>query len=402
MKNINTVFEAHCTRAIDKHFLLDVLTYVDKFVKKDPNHINFFGGNLLGVYPVKFTTSDDGLRWQEDILQVDDWEQLTRDVQDLPEVVKDRKVSGNPLNLSFLWVAHKGYTSSLLTLEQRIQLATATLDMLQYKFITSLHSRRFPHPANEQIALALYESLDLKTQLKRCGSWKAMVDERTEELLSKGSIHYATIREFNNDHRIVRMINDISSKLSSMFNIMTTKFHEIKLQDARIATSSKYMQVDGEAVLKEHINKYIHIKTVMHTVVEDRLAFIKPELITVLTEYVNTVNKKYLLDSLNFISENYHAKYKISLPSLVEDILMFSFDTLRKENVSIKRITEVVIHMLPILRSSRLLSPEYKEIKEKLDIVIDDAIPRISESDIASTKIGIVMYIVVRAFLEVK
>jgi hypothetical protein len=400
--NVNSVFEAHFEQKIDKAFVTKVLQYVDGFIKKNPTHIAFFGGNLIGVYPIKYLTTEDGFTWIEDILAIDDWDKLTKDVHSLPEIDKTRHVSSNLINLSLLWITHKALVSDILTEELRHRLAIACLNMLQYKFITSLHHKRFPHPANEEIALAVYESLDLKFQLKRLGSWQGLVEYNSEKILAHTAKHYHTLKDFNDDREIVLMVNDISTKVRSVVQTLTDRFYEIHKSDARIATTSKYMQVDGESILKDYVNHYSHIKSVMHNVVPDKLSFIREEITTIITDIVSTVYGQYLTTSLEFISNNYHSKYKVDIPELVDDILMFVFDMLKKERTHVKHLTEIATTLLPLLRSSRLISPAYKDIKERLDVLINSAIPKISEVDAASTKIGIVMYITIRAFIETK
>jgi len=399
-KNLTEVFLHHVGVPVDRNLLAAVLTYTMNFVRKDEDSISFFGSPLLGVYPVKFTT-EDKLLWIEDVLQINDFDQLRDDIYDLPDIDKTFNVSSDAVNLSFCWVAYQALISTTLTLKEREALAKTAIDMLQYKFISSIHTRSFPHRANIEISMAVYENLDNKSQLKRAGSWKGLVDIRTADILGPSGLHANTIRTLQTDYQVVKMLNDIWSRMKSIFRILNDSFYTIRDTTARIASTDKFTQVDGEAILKDSVNKYAHIKTHMHDIVPDRNSFVKDELIKIVMLNVNTAYQNYLKDTLYFISQNYSAKYKaVNISDLIDEILMFAFDVIRKDKIELNNLPSIAIKMRNMLRSSRVVSPEFKIIKEKMGIIIDDANHRITEVNNASTKIAVVLYIVLRALMK--
>jgi len=397
---INKVFNKHVTLKIDHAFALKVVTHVHNFTRKDSEFIEFFGGNLIGVNKITWSAIDSTV-WIEDILEVSDYDLLCSEIWELPHINKNWQIACNPINLSFLWLCHQALVSNILSQKDKDALAAASLNMLQYRFITSIHSHNFRFPANISIALAVYEGLDNKSQLKKYGSWQGLVDARTEDILGHDSLHASTIRTLESDKDIINMVNDIWNRLKSIFKILTADFHRIKDTNARISSTTKYTTVDGEMILKDSINKYAHIKSLMHDIIPDRNSFIREDLLNIITLTVTTVYPEYLKTTLTYISENYNAKHKyVFFPGLIDDILMYAFDIIRHEKIELDNLPAIAIKMRGMFRSSRVTDPLYISIKHRLNIIIEDANPKINEANNSSTKIAVNLYIILRALLK--
>lgn len=400
VRSMNDVFDIHVKIALDRRFIVKFLTHVEKFLRKDENHIAFFGGNLIGVYPIKWTI-DDKLTLIEDILQIDDYDLLVTDIYDLPDINKNFHVSSDAINLVLLWLAHKALTSKTLTDKEKILLAEASINMLQYKFLTSIHSRYFKFSSNISIAMEVYEQLDNKSQLKRHGSWKGLVQARTQDILHEDSLHTNTIRKFDNDIANVKMINDIWNRLKSIFNILTDDFYRIKDTQARIITNNPFTMVEGEAILKDSINRYAHIKSNMHAIVPDRNAFIREDMIQVIITSNSSVYPQYLKASLEYMSNNYLQPHsKVDIMTTIDEILEFTFRIIRREKIALDNIGAIAIKLRGALRASRLQMHEYDIIKEKVNEIVELANHRITDVNINSTRIAVILYVSLIALIK--
>ena len=398
-KNLIQICEAHIKQPIDRKFMMKVLLYVSSFARRDEAHINFLGGNLIGAYPIKWV-SEDRFKWVEDVLEIQDYDQLCLEIYDLPDINKAFIVSSNAVNLSFLWVAHQALKSEHLNPKDRYALAHAAINMLQYKFVSSIHTHNFKYAADMGVALAVYEALDNKSQLKRLGSWQALIDARSDDILGIDSLHTVTIRALETDLAVAKMVNDIWNRLKSIIKILTDSFYHIRDIDAKLASTSKFTQIDGEAILKDSFNHYGHIKSVMQNLVPDRNAFIRDDLINIITLAVTTVYPIYLRDSLRFMSENFSAKHKhIDIPTLVDDILIYAFGIIREEKIELHNIPTIAIKLRGVLRSSRITDREYLSIKDRTAVIIKAANTKITEVNIASTRVALLLYVILRALL---
>ena len=146
-RTIKAVFDKHLGKHLvfDRKLLKKILQHVASFETRDEDHINFLGGNLLGVVNLHYNDGDVE-EWIDDILDVDDWEELVEDYHDLPEVEKSFAVSGSTINMSFVYLAHMALTSKHLSASDRERGATAVFIMLQYRFLSSLVNHFFPYP----------------------------------------------------------------------------------------------------------------------------------------------------------------------------------------------------------------------------------------------------------------
>ena len=383
---------------IDRALVKKVMQYTIAFTRKNEDHINFFGGNLIGVYSVKWIKEDE-LLWMEDILHIADIEELRDDVSDLPNINDNFIVSSDVINLSFMWLAHKALNAKELTHDEKDKFVRSVLNMMQYKFISSLHTRRFKYKANMEVALAVYEQLTQKSMIKRCESWAALVDARTEDILDPHGVSYNAIKDFDKDEEIVRVINDIWCRTSSIIQLLTDDYYKMLESESRISTNKLFTTIDGTDILKNNTNKFMQIKTYMHDIIPDRNAFIKEDLKKVILQIVDTANPHFLDATLLYFVQNIKSKKQHELISLVDDILTYVFEIIRKEKMDIRSVPVITMKLKASFRSSRNANPLFISIKERMGHIVSDSNHRIDDGDLSSVRIAAMLYISVRALI---
>jgi hypothetical protein len=402
--SILKIFNEQVTRPVNREFVLDVVTYAKGIARKHDrmrNHIDFLGGNLIGVYPF-IMINEDLFIWKNEVMQFTDFDKLQSDIYDLPDITRGFKVSSDAVNISFLYLVHKALTSDLPE-KEKVLMSEAAIMALQYKLLSSLHTRRFPYPADEGISQMVYESLDNKSQLKQYGSWLAMLTARAESILGHDALHATIIRELTPDRGIVLALNDIQTRLRSLVQGLTNKYYAIKDSQSKLITTSKFTIVEGEAILKDTTNAQAHIKNLMEHIVPDKNNFIKDDIMDAVIITIKTAHKLHLSKTLEFISENYTVKnkghIKFDIEELIDEILMFCLLLIKKENIHLSNVPEVAMKLKGVLGSSRFKSPEFLDIKEKMDIIVEESNPRIHENAVTSTRIAAIFYICLRGLL---
>ena len=72
METIKSVFD-EVTRdvSVDAKLIQRIHQYERAFVNRNEDHIAFFGGNLMGVHPMRFRPTDRD-NWFSDVLMIDD------------------------------------------------------------------------------------------------------------------------------------------------------------------------------------------------------------------------------------------------------------------------------------------------------------------------------------------
>lgn len=397
--NVKELMGKYTDININRDFVRKVVEYQNRFMRKNEDTINFLGGNLIGVYSFKYL-EEDRLEWIEDILRIDDIDGLKNEVHNNTKINKEFFVSSDITNLSLVWVAHKALVDKSLTDIESEKLARAAIDMLQYKFLSSIHTRFFKYSANEGLAKATYESLDKKSGLKKYGTWKGLLDSRTSDILADNSIWFKTLRSFDNDIDIIKMLNDIQGRLKAIMKKLTDTFNRLLDMDAKIHSSGKFVIVEGEELLKDYHSRYEKVRNRLHEVVPFRNDFINDNVMEAVAKTITTVNKHHMENTLKYISDNYNSKSGVQIKQLLDDIVIFAFDVIRQEKISLDHIPTTMIKLRNLFRSSRAIDPNLISIRDRMGVQVEKALTIHNTSTIASTRIAVILYITLRGLME--
>lgn len=399
--NINSFFEKHTNVTIDRDFVLKVLTFLDSFSRRNDDHINFFGGNLVGVYTAKWIPLD-GVRWIEDILDIQVVEQLKLDLRTLKDYDPTHKVASDVVNLSMVWTAHKALSSTLPE-DLKQKLAFATIKLMQYKFLTSQHNRHFPYGAPEDLALAVHESLTKKSGLKRLGSWSALIDYRTNIIIDpdKKDGHYYTLIDFNTDLSVLHMVASIQGDIRSIMKNLHRTFDDLNKRDQRIRSVGNFNTIEGEEYLKDVRSRHDVARERLLDVIPNQSLFIKEGIVEAVVEIAKTVSPRQLSSTLKFFSENFEQKkYNKKYKQIIEDLLTYLFTMMRKEKLTQKDVPTIVDKFKGIVRSSRVTDTTILYLRELTGELVEDSLRTNSPGTISSTRIGVLLYLVILVLVD--
>lgn len=401
---IKDIFDKYSGVTFDRKFLKKVLSYVETFKRKDENTINFLGGNLIGVYTFKWV-KEEQLIWIHDIMEVDDTEVLKDEIHSLDAIEPKYNVSSNVTSHSFIYCANGFLNSKSLSKRDAERGAHAAITMLQYGYLSSIHTRFFKYPANEAIAMAVYEGLSRKWGLKKYGSWGGLIEARTNSILdfkNKKNYQAQYIQDMDNDENMPRMLNDVQGRIKAVIKKLFDEYTRMRDQEARIAASGRFATMDGKQVLKESVNKYERVRERISEIIPDTHSFIKQSAIEVILKTVTTVSERQLTDVLLYLSENFEGtkKKNKAYQELVEDIIIYMFELIRKEKIKLNHIPSVMLKLRGMFRSSRVTDPMFISIRQRAGDLVEDAMPRASKSVVASTRIGVILYIALRALIN--
>ena len=399
--SIKDVLEQASGVEINQALVKRVRLYEQSFANANEDHINFFGGNLMGVHPLRFKQSDREL-WLNDVVVMDelDVEDSLRQVKSLdPNWVRANDV----MNLSCLWLAHKFHTDKTLTHEQREEGAIAALLVMQYKFLGSIMAHYFPYPADEATMQAAYAELSRKYALKVAGSWGVLLEQRAREILSPRSVHARVINQFSPDTAVIYAVSDIQGRLREMVKSMCAVFYRVREQGAKIKTDKATFDVDGELVTRDKSRHYTSLINYINDIVDDKPSFIKQELIDVVGDAMHTMSPKLLQITLEWMSVNYRTKESERLEALVKETLLFAFDLISSDRALYAKnsgLTPLISKLRSLYMASRMSDPVLLNTKELSEWVVNQAIVTKNSSVIASVRTGLQLYIVIRALAK--
>lgn len=372
------------------------------FVCKNKDHIDFFGGNLLGVQRVRFTDTDR-IKWFEDVIQMD--EQTLKDfINRLPDIDKTHKVSSDTFNLSCVWMMHKVYIAGS---KRAISpaLAEKTLVciglMLLYRFFTSRLSRHFKYLTDEPTALATYNRLTNKFDIKRLGSWQAVFHDRATNLTGATGLHHKVLEKMDNDKQVVYLLNDTQNRIRAMLKKIYGEFLDVHSQGIKVYSTSANVEYDGEVMFKDKSETLTQYGRYLNEVATDRNAFIKIELINIIADALPTMSPRMLTEVLEWVAANFKLDRTGALDKLIDNILLHAFEViLDDKSLATKHvdITKLVITLRGIYMSSRNTEKILLQNRKETEKLVKKVIKTSNQSAIASVRTGFMLYLVMRAF----
>ncbi len=398
--SIKSIMDQHGSNVkITPAFLKRVHQYRVHFANKNEDHARFFGGNLYGVYPVRFLTSDR-LEWTDEIMQLDEYA-VRQDIVKLPDIKEQWVRVTDTMNVSCMWLLHKIHNDNSLSHVVKEQAMVDVLLVFQYKLLTSLMTHYFKYPTDEATALALYASLSKKFALKQYGTWQRMLEARCMDIIDKSSIHYRTIERFDDDVAIVNMITDIQGRLRAVMKKLYLVFIRIRETNARILSTSGTVEVEGKMVVKDMARNMTKYKRYLNDVMLDRNRFIKNELVVVIGSAMHTLPEKLLSETLEYITVTAGTAQGKVIDQLADETLLHAFNFLIKDRAAFERsndITALITKLRAIYMSSRSTDPSLMLMRELSEKIVLKAVKTRNPSTVASIRTGLCLYLVLRTF----
>ena len=399
-ENIKSIFDRHGKHIkFDKQLLKQIKDYGNGFVNASEDNIHFFGGNAIGVYPVRFKPADRH-SFLTDILGLEESD-IRNEVKNLPTVNEDWVRGTDVMNLSCLWLAHRFKTSGMAARDAEEGLYQSIL-ILNFKLITSLMNHFFPHPVSPELSQMIYDELSMKYTLRREGSWMGLMNERTEDIISPRGIHADTLTKFNDDGDIQYMITDIQGRLRSIIKNLWVVLDDIRKREMKRHKQSYFSELEGEMVIKDMSKRYAGYRTYIETIVSStENEFIKPDLITVVSEMIPTMPKHLLALGLVEFHKQYGRKNKQAIDWLAL-IVTHCFEQVVSDPKVAKKVTNLP-DLLTYMRSLYMASKSKGDV-ETMRVnggkFIKKHMKISNESTVAPVRTGMMLYILLRMFTK--
>jgi hypothetical protein len=397
-RSILEVFEDECKDLqITQKLAKRINLYLLNFMMKNEEHIAFFGGNLLGVQTVRFT-DEDRFRWFDEVIEADE-DPLEYRLHALPKVNPDWNVSSDVFNLSCIWLLHAVFKSHFSEKEKH-QTMVDILMILQCKYLTSLLFHYFQYPADKAVAEATYAELTYKFDLKEAGSWKALLEMKSENILSKDGIHRRTIETLKDDGLVVYMLNDTQGRIRASIKSLYAVFKMVQTQGVRITTTSSVgVEHDGIEVLKDKSHGLMTYTRYINAIISDRNSFIRDELCKVIEKMIHTMPPKLFRATLEWMSDNYRQHNLDVIEEVVNEAMVHSFDYFAAERSLLRNSTDIpslLSRLKGTYTASRGTDPALTSLREKAESVVSMATHNKNKTVIASVRTGVLLYIVSR------
>lgn len=397
METLKSIFaDATPDFVVDQKLIQRLAEFERTFVNRNEAHISFFGGQLTGVHPVRFTPADRE-RWFSEVIDIDDL--LIEDgLKRLPH--NQEWVRANDVfNHSCIWLLNRIMHSSLSPSQKELG-AKLTIQIMQYKFLGSLLYRYFPYPADPGLAQATLAALSRKYLIKTSKSWHDLLEKRAIDMVSSRSVHRNAFMTHGPDIAVIKMINDIQNRLKELLKSISKVFHDLKSRGVRVNSESSVREIDGSVVLKDKTRQYTTFIRYLQQVMDDPKSFVRDDLVDVVADSMHTMNPRLLVEVLEWMSKNRLAPRHEYITELADESLIYAFELIasdRKLYNSRGGLMPLIAKLRSMYMASRMSNESLIKTKDLSDKVVRNALATKNESVIAAVRTGVQLYLVLRA-----
>lgn len=400
-ETIKSIFDDECkSLKIDAKFAKAIHLYQVSFVNKNREHIEFFGGHLLGVQVVRFISADRS-RWFDEVLQAEEGP-LTSRLSELEIIDYDNRIVGSDtMNLSALWLVHAIHHSKYLSDKLKHEAMIDVILALQYKFFTSLMGHYFKFVADPAVAEATYASLSGRFLIKQYKNWSELLRARAEEIIKKDGIHFKTYSKMDDDEACQYMLNDIQGRIRDIMKNIYNEFMIVHKQGSRIYSTSSVVEHDGAEILRDKTKNLSAYTNYIHGVITDRNSFVREELVNVICSVMGTMPPELFRKTLEYMSDNYRHRQSQDIEDLLNKTLIHSFAYLADNRELVNKNTdlaEFLSRLRGVYTSSRSTDPELFYLRDTAERIVGRATHNRNDSVIASIRTGVLLYVVLRSF----
>jgi hypothetical protein len=268
-------------------------------------------------------------------------------------------------------------------------------------FEHSLLYNYFKYPADKAVAEATYARLSYKFSIKNYDSWYSLLRALSERLVQKNGLHWRAIDQMTDDGDVVRMVNDVQSRIRDMIKNIYREFMLVHKQGIKIHSSSAVVEFDGEEVLRDRTHGLQNYTRYIQSVVPDRGSFIRQELVAIIEKLMGSMNPRLFTECLEWMSANYQRQGAGIIEELLDDTLVHSF-TYLSANTTLVRSTHDLPGILSKLKgtytSSRSTDPTLLALREKAEKVAKLATNNKNSNTLAALRTGMLLYICLRTY----
>lgn len=375
--------------------------YVYNFTTRRQGNVDFaefFGSPYLGLQKIVFTTQDRN-EWFSDIFDVDEIE-LRENLHEISSIKSSWAVVGDVFNLTIPYLLYR-INKSKLDNKTKHQAMVDVVCMYHYKCLSSIVNNDYKYQARREVVLETYNRLSLKYDIKKYGSWRALIIARAEFILSPVTgIHYKTFTTMSNDKDIIYMVGDIQDRLRGVVNDINKVFHDVKNQVNIVKIDGVMVGLKDKITVKDMAKEVTQFKNYIEQTLTTGSGFYKEELVGYAAEFVENANKDKLTYVIQKLPEFYNSKKGQLYQDFVDETILHLFEYLHANDINKSDIYNLGMRMKGAYTSHRSLNESVKKLRTMGDEVIKQITGIKTPITITSLRTALLVYIDLRTLAK--
>lgn len=400
MATLKEIYDRHFSEVkFDRNLCNRIIRYSNQFMTKDRDHTEFFGNALMGVNLIYFTDSDNRKLFEE-VLGVDEAALREDFKHHASSVNMDFNVMSEPFNYIGFYLVHRLYGASRdVSGRLREQAQTHAIMITHYRFLTGLFYKRFRFRADYEVAVATYNNLSMKFDIRKYGSWRALLEARAKDLLHHNKTHRQAVMHFKDDDDVIDLVTAVQGRIREVVNKLYSAYMETLEHRERISTQSGMMtKMDGTAVLRDQTHGVATYTQYMLDLLPDARDFIKDELVDVIINMNSAVSKDVFIKILNYISSHASHHRNRYMKDTVEEVIVFLFEFSNQNRSTLRNndFVGLMERLKNVYTSSRTNQRSVLVIRKNADKMIKAAYSIRTAHVISALRTALILYLSLR------
>lgn len=382
---------------ITPKWALNLQKYVYGFITRKvgmTDHMAFFGAPYLGLEKITFTTADRN-QWFSEIFDADE-DELRENLHACTAINKEWAVVGDAFNMTIPYLLYR-INKSKLDEKTKHRAMVDVVSMYHYKCLTSIVHNDYPFIARKEVVLETYNRLSLKYDIKRYGSWRALIEARAEYIINpKTGIHYDAWSKMNDDKKIVYMVGDIQNRLRRAINDINKVFHDVKNKTNIVKTESARVTLSDELSIKsvtKEVNQHVQY---LDRILTEESSFFKEELMGYVTGVLDNVRVDMLTQVLQEFPKRFNNPKKPEYKLFAETVVLHMFEYLHANGIKKSNVYNVLIKMRGAYGASRSNNDMVKTIRDLGDQIVVEITGRTTPQWVLGVRTAFSLFIVLR------
>ena len=320
---------------------------------------------------------------------------IKKTISTIPSINTEFKVISDPFNLFCVYVVYR-----------------IGLKLLQYKFFTSIVSFRYRFRPQEAAMHATYEQLTERFDVKKYGSWKAVIEKRVQEMLDDTSIHKQALTTFTDDKAVLYFISDFETRIRNQINVFTAEFMRVKdSRDLIGSYSSIATDGEGEKVLLAQEDKLESAILQLYNTALVTARFLDDH--RVLISFSEYAVRKYKEGKKDETKPQGEFTLLLGPAVFIRQAVQQSFRYCTNSGININNPLQVLKTVKGVFSSSRktvkgvfsssrISDSSILSVKMTVDVLVNEIQESRRETTVSALRIALVMYLVLLAFKIMK
>lgn len=389
---------------IDNSLLRNLENFINswKFKSSGNDNAAFLGTNLLGVDNFSFSKVDDDNFFK--LILKSSENKLRYAFHSLKDLNTEFKTSSNPLYLSIVTLMHMVIVSTA-NKKLKDSLLVNLNTIFGYKCFGSMYNHFFKTKADPAIAKAMYERLTNKYLIKRLGTWDAVFNYRSKDVIEDG-IYVEKLTNLTTENAIY-VINQIAGSYKSMLKNLFEAYLETKEKNEKIVSDSMIDTIgnndEQDTTFKDVVNSEHKYVDYIRSIINSENDLIHDDLIYLISRILPSVKEKDLTEMLEIVSTiTYSSKPE---EDYIERIIISSLNYLRTKNITTdfhKQIQKCLTYLKGYWSAGNIKEPMAKEAKAMANELSAFCLKSTNKIKLNSCAIGFCLYIFALAIYKFK